>query len=530
MQRSTQVFFIILAAIMAVFIYTVPDYGLSWDEPARYQGGQRSMAYYETLLQGKDPLDLTLDGYPNAFDLPWVALARIFPQVHYWQIGHVLEGLCSLLALVGVWKLGTLLGGPRLGLWAMVFLFFTPPFYGHTLMNPKDIPFCAAYIWGLYYLALMAGELPQWRKSVVIKLGIALGLAMGTRLAGFVLVGYSGLLLSLVAIREILNTGLWPFVRTYSLAWIAKMGVSVFLGIKILLFVWPEGQLAVVAKMAERLHELSHFNWQGPVLFFGRVEWAQHLPRTYLPGWMWITIPEVFQVIALVGVGFVIFRAFGWWRNRNVWLAPASLAWGVIVFGTIFPIIYAIIARTPLYDAWRQMLFVVPGMIILIARSWLEILSAVQQYYRKLLPVIYACMMIALALIGFQYIRLHPYAYLYINSFGGGVCSATGRFDQDYWGLSMREAVEDLQALLIQEGYSSGTIVYVAVSDPVVNALIYFPNNWRWTKDPAKAAFYISLVRYNCPNQMDGDPVICVERYGTPLAIVKDRRSLLLSS
>src|SRR4029077_17046232 len=102
---------------------------------------------------------------------------------------------------VGVWTLVLALAGPRVGFLAALFLALTPNYYGQMFNNPKDVPFAAAMVWALYYLVRLAPELPRPRWSLVAKLGLAIGMALGIRGGGLLLLGYLGLLLGL--------SGLW---------------------------------------------------------------------------------------------------------------------------------------------------------------------------------------------------------------------------------------------------------------------------------------------------------------------------------
>ena len=51
----------------------------------------------------------------------------------------------------------------------------------------------------------------------------------------------------------------------------------------------------------------------------------------------------------------------------------------------------------------------------------------------------------ALAVVSFM-VRTHPYQNLYFNALIGGLRGAEGKFDLDYWGLSIREAFEYILA------------------------------------------------------------------------------------
>ena len=69
--------------------------------------------------------------------------------------------------------------------------------------NPKDIPFAVGMVWALYYIVRIVPELPRPRWSLVVKLGLACGLALGVRVGGLLLFGYLGLLLlSFVAVAR----------------------------------------------------------------------------------------------------------------------------------------------------------------------------------------------------------------------------------------------------------------------------------------------------------------------------------------
>ena len=47
-------------------------------------------------------------------------------------------------------------------------------------------------------------------------------------------------------------------------------------------------------------------------------------------------------------------------------------------------------------------------------------------------------------------VRLHPYQYLYYNPLVGGLEGAAGRYDTDYWVNIMPEAVDELEAYVVE--------------------------------------------------------------------------------
>ncbi len=49
-------------------------------------------------------------------------------------------------------------------------------------------------------------------------------------------------------------------------------------------------------------------------------------------------------------------------------------------------------------------------------------------------------------------IELHPYQYAYFNNLVGGVRAADSRYMLDYWGLSFKQATDELLAVLEERG------------------------------------------------------------------------------
>src|SRR5262249_37115152 len=138
---------------------------------------------------------LNLYNYGAAFDTIAAAFNRFSPLGIY-ETRHLLNGLIGVLGLIGCWKLGRTLGGPRAGFIAALLLLAIPNYYGQMFNNPKDIPFAVGMVWSVYYLVRMIPVLPRPKWSVVVKFGVAAGLSLGVRVGGLLLICYLGLLLS----------------------------------------------------------------------------------------------------------------------------------------------------------------------------------------------------------------------------------------------------------------------------------------------------------------------------------------------
>src|SRR5882724_6968141 len=185
---------LLITAILV--IATFAGYGVTWDEDVHNWYGNFALDYYLSLFADQRALHWqNLYNYGAAFDMLSAALNRFSPLGIY-ETRHLLNGCFGLLGLAGCWKLGRLLGGPRAGLIALLFLLLTPNYYGQMFNNPKDIPFAVGGIWTSYYIIRILPSLPRPPRRLLVKLGVAIGMTMGVRIGGLLLLCYSGLLLA----------------------------------------------------------------------------------------------------------------------------------------------------------------------------------------------------------------------------------------------------------------------------------------------------------------------------------------------
>src|SRR5207248_5366692 len=162
-----------------------------------------------------------------AFNMIAAALNRFSPLGVY-ETRHLLNGAFGILGLVGCHKLGRALGGPRVGFLALVFLLLTPNYYGQMFNNPKDIPFAVGGVWALYYMVRILPALPRPPVRLLVKMGLAIGLALGVRVGGLLFLCYLCLLLSLSVIWQAAVTRCLPvaILTAWTSLWRALLPVA----------------------------------------------------------------------------------------------------------------------------------------------------------------------------------------------------------------------------------------------------------------------------------------------------------------
>ncbi|MEW6241047.1 MAG: hypothetical protein AB1564_09605 [Chloroflexota bacterium] len=224
----------------------------------------------------------------------------------------------------------------------------------------------------------------------------------------------AGLLITIYALRTRGKSSV-PTLATYFLLALAAMYAT-----------WPYLWPNPIGHFIESIVVMAKYPWGGQVLFDG-VEYAStEIPRAYLPVLLGIQLTEPVWVLFIAGLAAA---AFGPRAKRD--LLVTTLIWFVL------PLVAFVALRSPLYDNFRQVFFILPPVFLLAGVVFEKIKR----------PVLQIVLIVLCALPGIvDGIRLHPYEYIYYNRFIGGVEGAFRRFELDYWGTSYREAADWLNA------------------------------------------------------------------------------------
>ena len=510
---------LLAAALLVVTTFT--DYGVTWDEDVHNWYGVLTLDYYLSGLADRRALHFAdLFNYGALFDTTAAVLNRFSPLGVY-ETRHLLNGLVGVLGLVGCWRLGRALGGPRAGFLALLLLLLTPNYYGQMFNNPKDIPFAVAGIWATYYTVLALPLLPRPPWRLVIKLGLAIGLALGVRVGGLLYLCYLVLFVALVAVQQAVaeRRPAVAFAVGWTSAWRVLMPVAV-IGDAVMLAFWPWAQQDPIGNPLHALEFFSHQQFPFYTLFDGGFYPAFDLPWAYLPTYIALALPELVLVLLLAAA---VLAALGVARRQ----APLGLA--LLGFTIVFPVVYAIVIKAVLFDGMRHFIFVLPPIAVAAALAadrgltWL----ATFPYRRPIYAVLGLYGVAHLATM----VMLHPDQYIYYNAFVGGVEGAQRKFKLDYWANSYAEAVHGLEDYLQDvygPDYQEGEFT-VAVCGPPISAAYYFPGNFHFTRRRDIADFFIAFTKDDCDRSLPGRPVYRVERMGAVLSVVLDRRPVLAS-
>lgn len=431
-----------LAAVALLWmLFTALQTGINGDDRMQNEYEQALMAWYSTAGSDTTALNLPqtkMHYYGGVFEVLSGATNRLLgndspDQAGYHIVRHVWNALFGWLGILFIGLTGMLLGGWRLGLLALGMAFLSPRFVGHGVMNPKDIPFAAGYVVSLYFILRWLKEMPRpgWRTLLGLSLGI--GLAIGVRSGGLLLVAMLGLF------------GFLHFVGLYGLAGLSRESrtagrylwyglIPVAGGMVITLAFWPFALQSPVAHIRESLAELSNYGVNIRLLFNGEMVFAQSLPWDYLPRWVLVTVPLFILAGWLLGLGFL----------RQLFTRYGFLPILFLGFAFLFPFVYVIYKDSTLYDGWRHLIFPYTAGVVLAAMGW-EVLAFAWPAKRWVAPaVLGAAGLLALDPL-IHMLRNPGLQYVYFNPIQGGMKGALGQFETDYWGVSVKQGLEWLE-------------------------------------------------------------------------------------
>jgi len=350
----------------------------------------------------------------------------------YHHVRHLFSAALGWVAVVCAALLAQLIAGWRAGLWTLLLLFLSPRFMGDALVNPKDIPFAAGYMLTLYHMAALLQQMPRpsrWHwAGLVAGLAISLSVRAGGLLNFAYLFLFAGLFLLLKHRWKGLLDG--QVLRRYA----TVIGSAAVVGYALALLFWPFALQAPLTNPWLALTKFSDLEIAIRVLYDGTNIKSNLTPWHYPVKWIALTIPLA-VLGGFVGSFVLVLRLLR--RYQPLWVI---LVW----FAAVFPVFYVVYKNATLHDGWRHLTFAYPPMVVAASLFWNELLSlfSAKRAGQYAVVAVAALLMADAAAFLFRNPRI---SYLYFNPLIGGVKGAYGKYETDYWGISIRQGIEWLE-------------------------------------------------------------------------------------
>ncbi len=447
-------FSLLLIGLFLAMPFMSFDYGATGDEKIQDDYGQKVVKFYTSL--GQNTSATTFKGtyrYGGLFEFFGSGAANIvdnFTEDNYrFETRHVLNALFGFLIFLFGGLLGRYFGGWRGGLLVLLFLILSPRLFGHTFNNPKDIPFAAAYIMGVYFLIKFLKEFPNPTKRVTTWLIVAIAFSINIRVGGLLLICYFGLFGLLELVKRFYWEGVTMEERSNLIRRAFRYGLLVVvLGYLGGTLFWPYALLNPIANPFKALSAMSDYPVNISILFEGQMINSRSLPWDYIFKYLWITTP----IFGLLGFGLFLVGIPKAKSFKN------AFYYFVVFFAAAFPIAYIIYLSANLYDGMRQVLFIYPPIMVMGGLAFNHLYGKLTSQYGRWSLTGLLVILMSLPLIFM--IRNHPHQYVYFNQIIGGVERAFAKYEMDYWGHSGKHHAKWLGKQVTKNGQPNKKIKF----------------------------------------------------------------------
>jgi len=498
LMTARKMYWLILLWIFFLLIFLSLNAGISGDEHLHYQHSEYVNKYFssgKTDLAALNTPETHLKYYGQVFDNISYALNSLLNSNSPYTTRHILNAFSGFLMILFSSLIAVSLGGYRAGILTALLLFLSPRILGHSLNNLKDIPFALGYVMAIWGLVKSMQLYPKISLSPMLVIALGFGIAFGTRAGGLILIPIVLLfsLLNWLSIANLKNLdrlhAWWPGIKLFG-ALVLALTAGYILGI----LYWPFALQDPLRNPFEALSVMTHYEVSIRQVFNGEWIWSEKMPWFY--GIKWILISSPIVILAGFVIHFIFIKHF-----FKEWSWPIL---SLLLFGSLFPLIWTVIKDSNLYGGWRHLLFIYPVICIISGLGWIWL-------YKRFDSVLWKIFLPALILVGLagpaiHIIRNHPVEYVYFNKLAGGVEKANGKYEMDYYFHAVKKAFHWLKHRINDSG------VFV----PITVASNFPIGEYYLSKSPR---FHTSYMNYYIRGKFDWDYGIFSSSYIDPAQI-----------
>ena len=432
-NNSNKIYLISLLCIFLAITFMSVSYGITGDEIDANNCGKYALNYFKTFGTDKYilhvPKSIDRDSvfrYYGTFYLITTTIINKISPLNEYTTEHILNSWAGFLMILFSSLIIAKILNKKAAIFCAWILFLSPFVLGHSMNNPKDIPFAASFIAGIYCIILFVNKIDNLKLKDYIFIILAIGISIGTRVAGILLIPF---LFSFIFINFIYYK--FTLKQKYNLTRFIKPTIIVsVLGYLACSLFWPFAAENPILNPIKSLKVMSNFEVSILQLFQGVKKYpdAFYLPLNLL---YTNSIPLILGVV--LSIPFI-------WKFRNNAKAPILY---FIIFATVFPVVYIIYKNSVVYHAWRHILFIAPGLAIISTFGWFclnDYLAKKVNLKVKMLGWI-ICIIFLLEPLTFI-IRTFPNTVTYYNIFVGGTANAYGNFEMDSYGNSVKQEAD----------------------------------------------------------------------------------------
>jgi len=485
------------------------DVGISADENRHILQAEKVYNYFKSKGEDKSALEKTgidpMQYNGQSFDNLMYYITLKLNIRNYIEMRHFFNALIGWFIILITGLLAKKIYDYEGAILAILLLFITPRFLGHSLNNNKDIPFALGFVLSIYGMIGFLKTLPKLSYKYIIFTVLGIAIAISVRMAGIVSIAFLGL----YSVILFLTQKPWfnPFEKNKlnllkKLAIIIPLvaSISYFLGI----LYWPFMREDPIKNINVVLEATSSHPVGLSQLFEGKLILSTEIPWYYTLRYLLISYP----LVILIGIGLsLILAPFALKKDKFFLYFMILFAFGFVFFWMSYN-------NTNFYGGIRHLLFIYPLAICLNVFGFVflkELLIKETQSWLKYIPYV----LIAILLVNpvLHIIRNYPYSYVYFNEIAGGVKNVKDKYETDYFQHSLRHATEWFVTNELPKYTNNSTKVKIVTNDNF--------NTGYYLRDVLDKVEY-NYVRYYDKSRVDWDYAIFYCAYITPFQITNN--------
>lgn len=422
--------FLILPLIVFAY-YNSFIVGISWDEPFVIGRGEERLKYLYSLGNHK----ITYDDnqyFPGLFDTLAIFFTQLFPKHYTFITLHIFNTTFSLFTLLGFYRLSKILFNKIVARISILLLYFNPLFFGHMSINSKDTIISFSFIWLLmtFLRYLKSQNDHQKRKKLIIYASLFLAIGIGTRIHFYGLIIFLSFFLILknnikniyFSYKNLLIDILIVFIASYLL----------------MVSTWPHVYSNIFIEPFKIFIEMMSIKNGPPAfLFNGIVHHPSNVPYNYFLINLLYKSPE-FIIILYIGFILTLIKNYKFYKT-SFYNFNLIIALTIIII--LFPTIVNIFTNIRVFDGIRYFLFILPFYCLIPALTIYYLYINLKNKFNKIFLLSISILIIFYISI---FIKINPYQYSFINSFLAKEKNIENKFENDYWGISLKELMYEL--------------------------------------------------------------------------------------
>lgn len=423
---------IIALAFLVVSVFTISDYGISWDEPIHFMRGQGYLHYfltgeikYDTVPEnrsyyqndqltakyflesdsGHPPLNGIFAAFSNYVFFQKLEILGDVESYHVFNIitATLLIFIVALFAFETFGFFASLASGLSLSLY--------PLFFGESRFNIKDPPEAAFF--GLTIYAFWRA-INSWSWKWLILSAVGFGLGLGTKFnilfLPFILIPWAIYKVFILDRRNLNLSGMKGKIKTkrnFLLALIISPVIILLIFVGSWPFLWtnPVSNLLEIFGFYKQIG--TGFNYQ-------TIQYYSTFGFNFYPIlWIIFTTPPFILFLTFVGIIAVAFN----FKTKN----GAAILW---VLWLIIPVIRVTLPNSSIYGGVRQIMEYIPAMALISGLGAVSLKMWLTKQFKVSEKLLLVLLLIGFLQILQVLIQLHPNENVYFNQLIGGLHGA----------------------------------------------------------------------------------------------------------